>query len=245
MLKCNYIKSVMEITNYNTSVEKKWYKKWWGVCLIFLILLVVGFAVWFLSLYLDILLKLYQGDTADADNQQESQAQYQMQDIIDVNDPAEGLDDAKLQVVEFGDFRCPVCKKNYYIIRELTFKYPEKIQIIWKDYPVIAEDSVDFALAGECANEQGKFWAFHDKVFQMQDELTLEDFSKVAQQIGVNEQLFNACLKSQEIYSRMQSDFIKGEEVGVAGTPTFIINGYKVQGYIPMEFWEDILESLK
>jgi len=115
-----------------------------------------------------------------------------------IDDPNIGSNDAPIIIVQFMDFKCPFCAQNFFALRELSFLYPKDIKIIIRDYPLTSEDSLTLALAGNCAYEQGKFWQFHDKLFQAKDDVVVSNLSQYAMQVGINIKQFNNCLTSEK-----------------------------------------------
>ena len=101
------------------------------------------------------------------------------------------------------------------------------------------------AMAAVCANSQGKFWHFHDKLFQNQKNFTNADLLSLAGQSGLNMELFGPCLESAAVKSKVEKDWIDGATLGVSGTPSFFINGEKVEGAIPLEAWEKAVGLIK
>lgn len=156
-----------------------------------------------------------------------------------------GAANAKITIVEFGDFACPVCEKSFPTIREISIKYKNDIKFIWRDYPVVQDYSTLLALAGRCAGEQGLFWLMHDKLFQNQGVSTASQLAALASQIGVDTPKFNDCLAKQKYQAQIQKDFTDGQSFGNQGTPTWFINGYKVDGDIPYDIFVKIIEELK
>lgn len=229
--------------NFLTKTAK-WYKKWWGIVLLILFFISSCFLVWFIYLYANVLFQLYQGPKTLAQTA-EQETPYEMAQIIDIDDPFLGTKQAVLQIVEFGDFMCPVCQRSYSIMRELALQYPDLVQVYWKHYPVTSYESVDFALAAQCAHEQDKFWAFHDKIFLLQEQITTDDLSELAKQLGLNVEIFDNCLQDEQTFNKIKNDFEAGETVEALGTPTFIVNGYKLQGYVPVEVWQDLILKIQ
>ena len=97
--------------------------------------------------------------------------------LATADDPAIGPADAKITLIEFSDFQCPFCKESYTVIKQLLARYPDDIKFIYRDFPVDSIHSFarKAAEAGECAHEQGKFWEYHDKIFEDQESLNNED----------------------------------------------------------------------
>lgn len=156
-----------------------------------------------------------------------------------------GSDKAKITIVEFGDFACPVCEKAFPTTGALRLNYKNDIKFIWRDYPVVAEYSALLALGGRCAGEQGLFWPMHDKLFQNQSVSTTGQLSAIANQVGADTVRFNDCLTKQKYLPQIQKDLSDGQTFGITGTPTYFINGYKIAGDIPLDTFIKIIEGLK
>ena len=168
------------------------------------------------------------------------------------DDPSLGPESAPVVIVEFSDFQCPFCLKSFPIIRTLTAKYPDQVRFIYRDFPL--EDIHPWAKlaaqAGYCAQKQDRFWPLHDKIFQNQNKLSQEPdksrelITNLADQAGVNRAQFLQCLDSAEAVKEVEQDQRDGLAVGVSGTPTWFINGYRVAGVIPEEIFRKIIEGL-
>lgn len=156
-----------------------------------------------------------------------------------------GSNNPQITIIEFADFNCPHCKKSYSTIRELGYKYKDVVKIVFKDYPVIQENSADLALAARCAGEQGFFWGMHDKLFTNQGNFTSSDLPDMATKIGANKEKYNNCVNNKKYLKEIEKDLILGQEIGLKGTPKFFVNGYLLpKGDIPMEDWEKIIQFI-
>jgi protein-disulfide isomerase len=153
-----------------------------------------------------------------------------------------GTSTPKVLIVEFADFACPYCQKSYTTIRELGMKYKDTIKIIFRDYP-LHENSVDLAIAARCAGEQGKFWPMHDKLFQLADKLAPADLPEIANNIGADKTRYNECVDTKKYLPKIEKDFADGQTLGISGTPTWVINGYVVEGDIPLGTFEEIISK--
>jgi len=149
----------------------------------------------------------------------------------------------KVVIVEFADYNCPLCKNSYTKIREIGLKYKKDVKIIHRDLPIL-ENSLELSLAGRCAGEQGLFWLMHDKLFQNQGKFTIDQLPELANQIGADKARFNQCLSDQKYLPQIKKDFSDAENFGITGTPTWFINGYKVEGDIPYNLFIQIVENL-
>lgn len=161
--------------------------------------------------------------------------------------PSFGNENAKLIIVEFSDFQCPVCQAEFPIIREIINKYKDKILFIYRQYPIINDNSITVSMASLCADEQNKFWTMHDRLFlNPSDEFSSDDLKTIARQSGLNIDQFNACLSQEKYKGMVTEDLQDGFTLEAPGTPTFFINGNRLSGQISKEAWEVIInESLK
>lgn len=166
--------------------------------------------------------------------------------VATTDDPSLGPKDAKVTIVEFGDFQCPFCRKAYPIIRATAAKFKNDVKVIYRDFPLADDHPLAqlAAQAGWCAHEQGLFWPWHDKAFQNQDRLSREVLINLAIQSGIEPEKFSACLDSQTASEEVKEDMRDGLLAGVEGTPTWFINGYRVAGVIPEDILEKIIQEL-
>jgi protein-disulfide isomerase len=164
--------------------------------------------------------------------------------VPDRNNYFLGTTTPKVTIFEFSDFACPYCQQTYPTIRELSYKYPNSIKIIFKDFPIHG-NSLDLAMAARCAGEQKPdyFWAMHDKLFAWQGQFATTSLPDIAASIGADRAKFNACLVSKKYLSDIRNDYTDGQALEIAGTPTFFINGYKVAGVIPEDRFEKMIEQ--
>lgn len=143
---------------------------------------------------------------------------------------------AKVQIVEFSDFQCPACRAAQPAIDEVIRQYGDQVQLVYKHFPLdsIHPNARDAAVASEIAAQFGKFWEMHDLLFDNQDEwdnITSRDelyqtFSDYAQQMQIDKQEFLERIKdNQEVRDLVQNDSQLGNDLKVAATPTFYVNG--------------------
>jgi protein-disulfide isomerase len=158
------------------------------------------------------------------------------------NDYFFGTSTPKVTIVEFSDFACPYCRNDYTVVRAVGYKYQKSVKIIFKDFP-LHDTSLDLALAARCAGEQGFFWSMHDKLFSEQGQFATSSLPEIANSLDANKTIFNQCLKNQKYLSDIKNDYLDGQGLGVSGTPTFFINGYKVVGEIPEANFEQLVKQ--
>lgn len=229
---------------FENDLKLAWYKKWWGRLIIACIFIILVFLTAF-GFYVYDLIKEVKKEPAEPKIKTT---------LINGNDFTLavgynnnywlGSANPKITIVEFADFSCPYCQNSYPKIRELSIKHKNDIKIIFRDFPLKNDFSISLALAGRCAGEQGLFWPLHDKFFQNQNISQEEDIYRLAIQVGVDQEKFKDCLQNKKYLPQVQKDFTDGETLGLTGTPAWFINGYKIEGDIPITMWEEIINKL-
>ena len=156
---------------------------------------------------------------------------------LDLNGaPSLGDANAKVTIVEYADFQCPYCER-YFQQNEpsfvSTYVNTGKARFVWKDYAFLGQESLWAAEAARCANDQGKFWAYHDYLYNHQGKENSGTFSKAnlkkfAVALGLNTSQFNSCLDSDKYLGAVQAETQAGSGVGVNGTPATFVNGVLV-----------------
>lgn len=160
--------------------------------------------------------------------------------------PRLGNASSSIVIVVFSDFECPICLEEFPIFRTITNKYANDILFIYRNYPVKGDNSAMMAQVGLCANEQGKFWQVHDKLFMNQGQMTnSEDFKKVVLSAGLNWTKLQACVDSAKYRDMVLADMADALDLGVLGTPTFFVNGTKLEGAVTLDNWEQIIKKAK
>jgi protein-disulfide isomerase len=163
------------------------------------------------------------------------------------DDPVKGSEDAPVTTVEFSDFECSFCARFFaetLPLIEESYLRTGKVRLIYRDYPVAGHSYAQKAgEAAECADEQGKFWDYHDMLFENQGALGTASLKQYAQDLGLDTARFNECLDSDQMAAEVQSDHGDGQAYGVGGTPTFFINGVKVVGAQPYEVFQQVIEQ--
>lgn len=153
--------------------------------------------------------------------------------------------DAPITLVEFSDFECPFCQRHFITLQKILADYPQKVRLVYKQFPLsIHPNAQKAAEASECTAEQGKFWEYHDKLFENQTAFSTDNFKKWAQQLNLNQTQFNNCLDSNKYYQKVQNDFKEGTAKDVQGTPTTFINGRPLVGAQPYDAIKQIIDKL-
>jgi len=226
-------------------IEKKWHKTWWGVSgIVLMLLILVGgvlFGLHIKDAYQQIQTKAHQlSDPTTLIAQFRTPGPYADEAIV--NRPTLGSTAPKVTIVEFFDFNCPHCKNSFPTIREIMSRHEDTVKLVMRHYPVIADSSLNLALAGQCAEEQGLFWNLHDRFFQ--SSAPAENIPEIARQSGLNLTQFNTCLQSQKYLSLIKQDVAAAKAMGVRGTPTWLINGHFISGEIPRNAFVQIIDAL-
>ncbi len=141
---------------------------------------------------------------------------------------------APITLVEFSDFECPFCSRFHPTVTQALKEYGNKIRVVYKHFPLSFHPQAQKAAeASECASEQGKFWEMHDKMFENQQLLGLEQFKKWARELKLNGSKFDTCLDSGKYAAKVAADQQEGEAKGVGGTPATFVNGQMISGAVP------------
>ncbi|MDO8600835.1 MAG: DsbA family protein [bacterium] len=171
--------------------------------------------------------------------------------LYDDTDPFLGNPDAPVTIVEFSDFQCPFCGRFFETVEpQIIEKYVKtgKVKFVYRDFAFLGDESVWAAEAAKCAHEQGKFWQYHDYLFNHQQGENGGAFSKAnlklfAQSVGLDTGAFNSCFDSGKYLAEVQKDTADGRALGVSGTPTNFVNTQAVTGALPLEEFERVIEE--
>jgi protein-disulfide isomerase len=151
-------------------------------------------------------------------------------------DPWKGNPDAKVAIVEFADFECGYCKRASSQLRRLYEAYGDRIVFVYKHFPMDPAcnpgvnnrrhgDACNAAAASVCAQDQGKFWQFHDIAFKNQHELDPDDLELYAKTVGLDLEKFRSCVRDEKTLARVKESAADGAEIESHGTPRIWING--------------------
>jgi protein-disulfide isomerase len=159
--------------------------------------------------------------------------------------PFKGPARAPVTMVKFEDFHCPFCKKVQPTMAQVLSKYGKKIRLVHRDFPI---DSIHSAArnaheAARCANEQGKFWQYHDVLYANAPKADAAELKSYAKEVGLDVTAFERCVASGKFRDVVQKDVDEGTRLGVTGTPTFFINGRLLSGAEPFERFATIIDE--
>jgi protein-disulfide isomerase len=160
--------------------------------------------------------------------------------------PTWGNPKAPVTIVEFSDFQCPYCGRAEPTLGRIKKEYgPDKVKIVFRDMTLPAHPrAVPAALAAHCANDQGKFWEFHDIAFKNQQKLEDSDLKSYAKEIGVDTGKFNECFEKKTHQDIVEKSRKEAESVGIQATPSFVVNGTLIQGAQPFERFKKEIDRI-
>jgi protein-disulfide isomerase len=165
---------------------------------------------------------------------------------VPAGSPYKGKSDAKVVIQEWSDFQCPFCSRVEGTVGEIMKAYGDKVKFVWRDKPLPMHP--DAPLASEAAREALKqkgsdgFWKMHDKMFANQQKIKREDLEGYAKEIGLDMGKFAAALDSHVHKAAIDADDKAGTDVGISGTPAFLINGYYVSGAQPFQKFKKLID---
>jgi protein-disulfide isomerase len=161
-----------------------------------------------------------------------------------------GPESARAQLVEYADFQCPSCGAYFPLLKQLEMAYPEDLRVQFKHFPLVSihPNAMNAARAAEAAGRQGKFWEMHDRIFESQQNWSNStnargSFEVYARDIGLDMDRYGADFKDAAATSAINADRSDGSALGVRGTPTFFLNGQKVE--IKSKTMAEALEEFK
>jgi Na+/H+ antiporter NhaA len=159
------------------------------------------------------------------------------EDVDPDRDHIRGSEDAPVTLLEYGDYECPYCGQAEVVVRELLDSFGDDLRYVWRHLPLndVHPNAQMAAEATEAAAAQGAFWEMNDKLLQHQDELTPPDLRRHAAELGLDVERFWDELRRREYAGRVAEDVATADASGVAGTPSFFINGRRHQGAYDIE----------
>lgn len=173
-------------------------------------------------------------------------------DAVNPNDQISGTPGSKIILIEYGDFQCPACAKYEPLVQKIRQEYADRMVFVYRHFPLGQHKNAKItAYASEAAGKQGKFWEMHDKIYADQNKWANLSTNKAqemlvgyASSFGLDPELFKKHMDSDEIQDKVGKDYQGGVKAGVNATPTFILNGKKIQPTSYDEFKQFIEEEL-
>jgi len=159
--------------------------------------------------------------------------------------PFKGPAKAPVTIVEFSDFHCPFCRSVLSTLAQIESRYGDKIKVVFRDFPIesLHPEAAKAHEAARCANEQGKFWAYHDKLFASPPKSNPEILKGLAKEVGLEMARFENCFDSGKYQAIVKKDIEEGNRLGVTGTPAFFINGRLVSGAQPFDAFARVIDD--
>ena len=160
--------------------------------------------------------------------------------------PIKGPENAPVTIAAFNDYQWPYCARLVPLLQQVLEKYPDDVKLVFKNFPLAMHKSAKKgAIAALAANAQGKFWEFHDKLFENHRALNDEKIQEIAEELGLNMEKFNTDMKDPDIQQLITKDMRNGQQAGVRGTPTVFVNGKRLKKRSLQNFQEMIDAELK
>ena len=161
------------------------------------------------------------------------------------DDYVKGNKDAKVSIIEYSDFQCPYCGRQKATVDQILADYGDQVSYVFRHFPLSFHENAQKAgEAYECAAEQGKFWEMHNKLFENQSDLSVDNYKAWAKELGLNTSIFNDCLDSGKYTDKVKNGLTDGTKYGVQGTPATFINGQLISGAQPYENFKAVIDSL-
>jgi len=159
-----------------------------------------------------------------------------------------------LEIIEFADYQCFQCKKMHYYLRELVARYPDRIRLVHRSFPMdhevnfIVQDpfhigSGKLSLLSIYAAAVGKFWEINDILYQITRTGGAFNLREIAEATGINARELAAALKDPVIKKRLETDIRQGMKLGILGTPSYVINGQVYQGFVPSTLISNVINA--
>lgn len=166
------------------------------------------------------------------------------------DDHTKGASDSEVILVEYLDFECEACGAYFPVVKQMEEEFGDRVLFVARYFPLSGHrNGLPAALAVEAASRQGKFWEMHDLLFTRQKDwgekqvATPAVFEAYAQELGLNMEQFKADVSSENVMARVKRDMDAGAQVGVKSTPTFFLNGSKIQNPQSAEAFKALLQA--
>lgn len=247
----------------NLGQKLRWYHSWFGVMtvslgvtILFFILFMagsVGYYYWQIRQGNGQILfnKFYGGFSASKEMKSNGMAKFSREELETAGAPFLGSNTPKVTIVEFVDFKCPNCRAAAPILHQVLQKYGNKVKLIIRNFPVESTHpgANELAMLSMCAYNQGYYWPLHDWLYEQQDtlgsKLSEAQLTGMASIFGWDVGKMKDCLSDTATKVTVNKDFADAYRFGVGGTPTFFVNGEKIEGVVPFEAWEVFLKNVK
>ncbi len=162
---------------------------------------------------------------------------------IIADSPTTGSRSQKTILLEFSDFQCPYCQKAYETVEEFIAKHQDEVTLVYKHFPLssIHPQALAAAKASWAAQQQGKFWPYHNALFEQQDKLGEDFYIELAENLDLDIEQFERDRNSRNADVAIAEDMELAVKIGIQGTPLFVLNGQVFSGAIPLSVLEEAL----
>lgn len=157
-----------------------------------------------------------------------------------------GPTDAPVTIIEYGDFGCTTCRSWFRqgVLGQILAYYGPRVRFVWRDFPIITVASPRAAEAGQCAFDQGQFWAYHDLLYSRAPALSVSDLKAYAAEPGLDAARFDACLDSGMHPAKVEASTKHAYAHGFVATPAFLVNGRPIAGPQSFEYFMGVIDPL-
>jgi protein-disulfide isomerase len=164
--------------------------------------------------------------------------------VSDGGRPSKGPANAPVQIIEFSDFECPFCFRANPTVAQVLSTYGDRVRLVYRHLPLPNHPNArPAAEAAACANDQGRFWDYHDRLFANQAKLSVLDLKQHAADLKLDTDKFNACVDARRFQKDVDADLDAAQLLGVSGTPHFFINGRALSGAQPFEAFKAVIDE--
>lgn len=247
--------------DFSLKPKRLWYKTGYGVSFLILIGLLSIIIIAFVTLMTYYAWQIRYGDANQlalqfekkkisvssnlANNSENKVIVPDIQKYIQSFNPVLGDVKAPITIIEFIDFQCQYCQEAYRDFNAVKEKYSAVLRVVFKHLPLVDlhPDTMSIANAAACAGEQGKFWQYYDLLFTNK-KFSADDLISYADELGLNKENLNTCLQNILHQSEIDKDSMDAVNLGVQGTPTYFVNGIKIEGVLSEAEWDKIILEL-
>lgn len=237
---------------------KSWYKKPSGIVVLTLLTLIILAILVFIAFFVFYALKINYGNSSELEKEfvnpkteVTSNAPINLgkqlpgwQKYIKDFNPTFG-GGKEVTIIGFIDFECPKCQEAFMPFKNVMIKYSPVIKVVFKNLPFekTHPNSVKAANAAACAAAQGKFWEYYDLLF-LNKNLSPEALSGYADELGLIKKDFDLCLENKTYNKNINQDLMDAVSLNLLGTPTYLVNGYRIDGSITEKEWDKVITQL-
>jgi len=161
-------------------------------------------------------------------------------------DHIRGDKNAQITMIEYSDFQCPFCQRHLPTLDQILSDYQGQVRLVYRHFPLnsIHAQAQKAAEASECAAEQGKFWEYHDLLFDNQSALQVDNLKSYAKNLGLNQSQFDSCLDSGKYTAKVNQQAQEAVASGITGTPGTWVNDQLVKGAYPVATFKQIIDGM-